>query len=52
MEHTMGSSEVATPPSRDEPPSLAAELRSSALLFGLVGAIVSAALLVTKVLGA
>ena len=52
MEHAMGSSEVATPPSPDDPPTLASELRSSALLFGLVAAIVGAALLITKAVGA
>lgn len=52
MEHAMSSSEVAAPPRPDDPPSLVSELRSSALLFGLVAAIVSAALLITKAVGA
>lgn len=52
MEHAMGPGEVATPPSLDDPPSLASELRSSALLFGLIGAVVAAALLITKAVGA
>lgn len=50
MEQAMGSSEVAGPPS--DAPTLAAELRSSALLLGMAAAIVSSTLLVTRALGA
>lgn len=52
MEQAMGPGMAAEPPSVDEPPTLASELRSSALLFALIGVIVAAALLVTKAVGA
>ncbi|MDQ1688099.1 MAG: hypothetical protein QOK42_1074 [Frankiaceae bacterium] len=41
-----------SPPSGDEGPTLASDMRSSALLFGLAGAVVGGALLLTRALGA
>jgi hypothetical protein len=52
MESTVRSDEVASTPSLDDPPSLAADVRGSALLIGLAAAVVGGALLLTRILGA
>lgn len=53
MEHAVRSDETgASTPLLDDRPSLASEMRASALLFGLAGAVVGGALLLTRVLGA
>ena len=53
MEHAMRSEDTGdSTPTVDDRPSLASDMRSSALLFGLAGAVVGGALLITRMLGA
>ena len=51
MESTVRSDEAASTPSLDDPPTLADDMRGSALLFGLAGVVVGGAILLTRVLG-